>query len=129
MIKLLSLLVVLAYCVNANVIYSHQYPVVPVVDKNYVVVSNTNHLSGHTSQPVTIELRNPKCYQSACDYGARFTSVENLVFTYSTQRVTTTSCRRGSGYVVKLASSSISCDFKFCFTHGLGKATIHLFIS
>jgi hypothetical protein len=125
MLKLVSVLfVLLAVQASAKDIIYANYPY--HVDHNYVVVQNTNHRTGVVSDPVTIQLNNPKCYARACDYGARFTTQENLVFVYPPGPVlTTNSCKRGRDYVIKrIEYNPISCDINFCRSHGPGIAAV-----
>lgn len=121
MFKLLSLLLVVFVCYSnaaKDIFYSH----IPSYEREYAVVQNTNHRTGEISDPVTIELRNPKCYPRACDYGSRITTQENIVFVYSHQQrlYTTNRCKLGRDYVVvkKVEINPISCDVNFCLSHG-----------
>lgn len=119
MFKLVCLFLVLCY-VNASkdIFYSH---ILPSYEREYAVVQNTNHRTGEVSDPVTIELRNPKCYPRACDYASRMTTQENIFFVYSHQQrlYTSNRCKLGRDYVVKKVEiSSVSCDTSFCLNHG-----------
>lgn len=112
---LIAILLVQALSIAlGQIVYTHQS------HNPFVFVNKVEYTNTYETRPVTIELKNTRCFARACDYGVRYGEIENMFFVYSPNVVTVpkSTCRAGRDFVIKRID--VACDYNFCINHGIG---------